>query len=526
MAAAGLVAALTLVSRVAGLGRWFVFSHGVGATCVGQVYATANQVPNVLYEVAAGGALAAVAVPLISARLNRGDHDGADQVAAAMLTWAVALLLPLAVVVALASTPLTRALLGEHACGARAVPAGALMLVVFAPQVVLYGLGIVLSGVLQAHRRFLAAAVAPLLSSLVVIATYLVYRARVAPGTDLSATPREALLVLAGGTTLGVVALSVPLLVPAWRAGVRLRPTWRFPPGVAHRARSLAVAGLVAVAAQQLAVLVTVWLTNRAEGVGLLNAYTYTQTVYLLPYAVLVVPLAVVAFPRLTDERHAVPVLWRTLQAVLVAGLAGAVALVAVRREVGRVFLALDAGADGQGREALLALPSGLAWFAPGLVGFAATALLSRALYARGSALAAGGAVALGWCLAAGIPLALLGPGGATKPAHTLAVLGGASSLGMTVSAGLLLWLVHRTWGTAVLPGVWRTAGLAAAGALAVLAVRELLVPGTSDHWLPAAGLGLLSSLAVVVGAVCAVRVGDPTTYRAVVGGVLRRGED
>ena len=51
-----------------------------------------------------------------------------------------------------------------------------LLVAIFAPQVALYGVGVVLAGVLQAHRRFLAAALAPLLSSLVVIGAYVAYR--------------------------------------------------------------------------------------------------------------------------------------------------------------------------------------------------------------------------------------------------------------------------------------------------------------------------------------------------------------
>ena len=43
------------------------------------------------------------------------------------------------------------------------------MLAVFAPQILLYGLAVVLYGILQAHRRFVAPALAPVLSSLVVI---------------------------------------------------------------------------------------------------------------------------------------------------------------------------------------------------------------------------------------------------------------------------------------------------------------------------------------------------------------------
>ena len=57
------------------------------------------------------------------------------------------------------------------------------MLVVFAPQVVFYGLGVVLGGALQAAERFTWPALAPLLSSATVIAAYLIYGALAAPGT-------------------------------------------------------------------------------------------------------------------------------------------------------------------------------------------------------------------------------------------------------------------------------------------------------------------------------------------------------
>ena len=49
------------------------------------------------------------------------------------------------------------------------------MLAVFAPQILLYGLAVVLYGILQAHRRFTAPALAPVLSSLVVITAYVIF---------------------------------------------------------------------------------------------------------------------------------------------------------------------------------------------------------------------------------------------------------------------------------------------------------------------------------------------------------------
>lgn len=529
LAGAGIVAAVTLLSRVVGLGRWFVFSHSVGTTCIGQVYGTANAVPNLLFEIAAGGALAAVAVPLVAAHLHRGADPAADRTASALLTWAVTILLPLAALVALLARPIAHALLGADTCErSSAVTAAATMLVIFAPQVLLYGIGIVLAGVLQAHRRFLAAALAPLLSSLVVVATYLVFAALVPTGTTLSQTPRTAVLLLAGGTTLGVVVLSLPLFVPAWRAGVRWRPTWRFPEGTGRRAAALAVAGLVAVGAQQLCLLATVVLTNRtdlADGTGALIVYSYVQAVYLLPYAVLVVPLATVAFPRLVDPVHAHRVLSRTSQAVLVAAVAGAATLVVARREVGQVFVSIDRGSGSDGAASLDALPLTLAAYAPGLVGFGLAALLTRALYAHGSARAAAGSVAAGWLVAALVPLALLLPGPAPSIARTLTVLGLASSVGMTLSAALLAWQVRRAWGAGSLAGLGRVGLAAAAGTGLVLVAGELLAlvwrPGGALAAVPTAGVLALLALAA---ALAAVRVVAPVTYQQVRWGLVRRG--
>lgn len=520
--AAGLIAVVTLVGRAVGLGRWLAFSNGVGATCVGQIYGTANQVPNALYEIAAGGALAAVVVPLVSGYLNRGQEDLADRIASALLTWAIAILLPLALLVALLARPIATVLLGpELECGERTLATAATMLTVFAPQIVLYGIGIILSGVLQAHRRFLAAAVAPLLSSLVVIGVYLAYGAWVAPDAGVEGTPPAAIQLLAWGTTAGVLALSAPLLVPTWRAGVRLRPTWRFPSGTRRRVGTLAAAGLLAVAAQQVCVLITVRLANAADGVGVINVYTYVQTAFLLPYAVLAVPLATAAFPRLTGQ-DAGPVLRRTLLSVAVAGVVGAVALVAVRREVGSLFLALDAGSGGAGADALRALPAALGWYAPGLVGFALTALLSRALYARGSALAAGLAVAVGWAVAAVVPLARLA-GRAPEPETALVVLGLGSSVGMTLTGVLLIVLVRRHWGLETTRGLWAPALWALGGAMLVLALREILAGVDVSHWGVALASGLVTGLAVLMVALGALRAGAPAAFRDLVGGIVRR---
>ena len=133
--------------------------------------------------------------------------------------------------------------------------------------------------------------------------------------------------------------------------------------------------------------------------------------------------------------------------------------LIAAAPAIGAFFSVLDArrGDGATSTAALAALPGTLTAYAPGLVGFGLTALLTRALYVRGRPTDAGLAAALGWSIAALLPLLLVGTG--RGPATTLRGLGIASTLGMTVSGIALVLLVRRTWGPAATQGAGRTAG-------------------------------------------------------------------
>ena len=64
--AAVLIGAITIVSNIVGFGRQLVFAHTVSATCLGTAYATANQVPNIIYDIVLGGALTSVLIPVLA----------------------------------------------------------------------------------------------------------------------------------------------------------------------------------------------------------------------------------------------------------------------------------------------------------------------------------------------------------------------------------------------------------------------------------------------------------------------------
>ena len=497
--AAAMIAALTLLARLAGFGRTLVFTNAVGADSTGDTYTTANNVPNIVFEVVAGGALASLVVPMLAGGIAAGNRDQVRHTASALLTWAVLVLTPLALAVALFAEPIARLLLGEGD-PARVALAGRFLLV-FAPQVVLYGIGIVLAGVLQAHRRFAAPALAPLLSSVVVAAAYLLFAAMGGSRTVAGlSTPAE--LVLGVGTTLGVVALSLNLLVPVRRLRLGLRPTLRFPVGAGLRVRRLALAGVLTLAGQQLVAAVAIRLANDGTPSGTQVVYFAGMTLFLVPWAALAVPLATSAYPGLAeraelgDDEGFRRSLAPTAVMVVVVCAAAAAILVAVAGPMARVFFLHDpTGKVVATRDTILA-------FAPGLVGYGLVALLTRTLYARGLWKAPTVCVAGGWLLAAISDVAL----SASLPvAHRGIALAAGHSIGVTVAGIALLAVVVRVVGTGALTGLARTAGpallgavLGAAGGLAVLHVLGA-DPVPDARAVPAIAVGLLSGATVLV---------------------------
>jgi putative peptidoglycan lipid II flippase len=195
--------------------------------------------------------------------------------------------------------------------------------------------------------------------------------------------------------------------------------------------------------------------------------------------------------------------------------------LVAAAPAIGAFFSLLDAqrGDGTTSTAALAALPATLTAYAPGLVGFGLTALLTRALYVRGRPTDAGLAAALGWSLAALLPLLVLA--GGQGPEATLRWLGISSTIGMTVSGVALVLLVRRTWGSEVTRGAGRTTGALVVAVAAAVACGDLVTHGRQLDTLPEAVLvGAAAGVVALVVGVVALSIGD----REMMAQVLRRG--
>ncbi|SNR86847.1 murein biosynthesis integral membrane protein MurJ [Blastococcus mobilis] len=492
--AAALIAVLTLLARLAGFGRTLVFTNTVGADSTGDTYQAANTVPNIVFEVVAGGALASLVVPMLAGGIAAGDREQVRRTASALLGWTLLVLTPLAVVIALLAEPIARVLLGSG--GEAEVELAARFLLVFAPQVVLYGIGIVLTGVLQAHRRFAGPAIAPLLSSLVVAGAYLLFAA-IGGARDVDDLTRPAALVLGVGTTLGVAALSLSLLVPVRGLRLGIRPSLRFPVGAAPRVRRLAVAGVLTLAGQQLVAVVAIRLA--ADGPdGTQVVYAAGLTLFLVPWAALAVPLATSAYPGLAERADAGDAAGyrRALApvAVLVVAASAVAAglLVAVSGPMARIFL------TGAPVPVVAALRDTIIAFAPGLPGYALVALLTRALYARGLWKAPTVCVVGGWLLAVAADLVLAR---LLAPQDRGLALAAGHSLGVTVAGLALLAVVARAAGPGALTGVGRS-GLAALAAATLGAGAGMLTARALGADPVPGGLGAAVITGLLTGAV------------------------
>jgi putative peptidoglycan lipid II flippase len=385
---AALITVATAVSRITGFARVVAVAAALGTTFLANTYHTANTAPNLLFELVAAGVLTSVFVPTFVQYLVREDHEAGWDAANALTTVALVALTALAVLVGLSAEWIMRALtLGVEPASLRSdeIALGAAFLRLFAPQVVFYGAGMIMTGALHAHRKFGMAAVAPIFNNLVVIAVYVAYAVMRGdrPPTVEGITAAETFL-LGAGTTLGVVAMTICLVPQLRRLGWRFRP--RFEPGhpAVKRAARLGVWALSYAGGYQAGLVVVLLLANRIEG-GV-AAYHFAYTFFYLPHALFGVPIFHVLFPEMSE--HSARGDERALASRLRAGLEMlAFVLVPI---AAFLILAADPVADTTlrygvmtgGGAALVARV--LAAFAVGLPAYSAFLVFTRAFYALG----------------------------------------------------------------------------------------------------------------------------------------------
>jgi len=183
----------------------------VGTTFIASAFSIANTLPNLIYEFALGGLLNAAFVPLYLLHTAKYGHEGGNRYVSNLLN-IVVLVLGVLTVLATFFAPqviATQTFLAQSV-EAEVTKTAIYFFRIFAVQLLFYGIGGVVTAMLNANRIFVLPSVAPAFNNLLVIGSFVFYMILVSTDSQF------ALLVLAIGTTLGVVvqmAIQIPAVV-------------------------------------------------------------------------------------------------------------------------------------------------------------------------------------------------------------------------------------------------------------------------------------------------------------------------
>ena len=428
--AAGGVAGMTLLSRIAGCLRDVVVARLLGTGLEADAWRVAFQLPNTLRRVVGEGNVSAAFVPVF---VGLSAKRGTD-------VWALAggfytcVLLVVAVLTALGVLAAPW-LVELFAPGFSGVP-GKLALTaeltrkVF-PYLLFISLAAVLMAILNAKERFLASAFAPVLFNLSIIAC----------ATLLADRWMEPVQAVVLGAVVGGFAQWCFQLPFARRLGMPLRPRMEFADPGLRRIGRLMVPGLFGVGVVQINILVGTVLASYLPE-GSVSSLYFAARLNELTLGVFAISVATVVLPTMSRQaaEGSLEELRKTLnfslRQISLIILPAAVGLFLLRQDI--VAMLFERGQFGAESTTLTA--AALAGYCVGLLGFAAVRVVTPCFYAlqdtRTPVMVGGIAMVIN-VLAA---LALMGP-------LRNAGIALANSLAGYVSAALLIVLLRRRLG-------------------------------------------------------------------------------
>jgi putative peptidoglycan lipid II flippase len=301
----GIMAAGTLASRMTGFLRTAILLFAVGTHDLGNAYNIANVLPNAVYNLALGGILTSVVVPLLvtAAKRERDRGEAYDQ---RIFTLGVMMLGGITVIATLAAAPIA-GLYGHGLHNAATHHLTVIFAYFFIPQIFFYGVSSLAGAILNARGRFGAPMWTPVINNVVVILVGIAFIATAGLNRTPSDISTGEIALLGLGTTLGIV-LQTAALIPSLRAvGFRWRPRYDF------RRTEVAEIGRMGgwmfgyVLTTQVAFLVTTVVANeagarvsqRGAGAGF-AAYSNAWQLFQLPYAIVGISVITAMLPRMS----------------------------------------------------------------------------------------------------------------------------------------------------------------------------------------------------------------------------------
>jgi putative peptidoglycan lipid II flippase len=150
------------LDKILGLVRQVLVGRAFGVSAALDAYNAANNMPDLVFAIISGSALAMAFIPVLSETLDREGRARAWDLFSRVANWAFVLTAALAVLLAIFAEPLVRYVVVPHfSLAQQAVTAGLMRLDLMA--LLIFSISGLVMGALQANQHFLLPAVAPLL---------------------------------------------------------------------------------------------------------------------------------------------------------------------------------------------------------------------------------------------------------------------------------------------------------------------------------------------------------------------------
>lgn len=302
--ASAILASGTTVSRILGFVKAFVLIQTIGTIGLGtDAFTIANQLPNTIFVIVAGGMLNAILVPQI-VRAARHADGGAGYIN--KLVTVAFVVLGAATLIATLLAPVLITIVADPSSNGQFALATAFAYWCL-PQIFFYGVYSVLSEVLNARNSFGPFTWTPVLNNIVAILGLVAFNVAFAPSAlnvgDLDWWTPDKVAVLAGTATLGVAVQALVLFFFWKRVGLRYRPDFRW------RGVGLGTAGKLAgwtfgmLMVTQLAGIVETRVVITASGDEASTTVLSTAwLIFMLPHSIVAVSIATAYFTRMSEH--------------------------------------------------------------------------------------------------------------------------------------------------------------------------------------------------------------------------------
>jgi putative peptidoglycan lipid II flippase len=291
----------TILSRLTGFGRQFAIAAALGVSLassgaipIASSYAVSNNIPNMIYELVAGGVLSSMFIPIFLERLNEEGESKAFHMTSTLFSLFLVVMGAVAVIGTFFPQPFVLTQLFTKSAADREL--AVYLFRFFAVQIIFYAFMALTTGVLNSCRRFFAPMLAPAFNNIVVIVVLLGFYLPLR-----ESNPALAIIALAVGTTLGVLVMLLAQVPALMGTGFRWR--WNLDLNDPYLRKMLRKgAWLLAYVAVNLV------------GVSFRNAFAasampdgpitlqYAWMWYQLPYGVLAVSYITAVFPELSES--------------------------------------------------------------------------------------------------------------------------------------------------------------------------------------------------------------------------------